>query len=292
MKFAYSQKNSSLTSSFTGLIGGIAALSFLLLPLGAVSAEEAAAGAGVDAGARINAGPGMPPRPMKDARADARADIRDVRIDAKGDAQKIRQEGRDNRAAIQQNATGTRPDLRVLLKDNRQNVVEALKDNAEDRKKAVEARRLELKSQIDKIKAANKDARMKKLDEKAKERVGNKIGSIYKGLEERVARLTKIDAELSARIATAANAGNDTSAAAALLTTAQAALTKAKTDVEATKVALAAEANASTSKEAIRTLVKTAEDSIKAAGEAYKKVVEAVKALPRPEGPATTTPNQ
>jgi hypothetical protein len=165
---------------------------------------------------------------------------------------------------------------------NRPQKIEALKVNIEARKKAVEVRRVELKAQIDRQKAVRKEENLKRLDAKAKERVAEKIRGIYRGLEERIARLTKVDAELAARITKISGTGVNVSTVTPLMTAAQTAFAKAKTDVEATKTALIAETATATSKESIRALVKTAEDSIKAAGEAYKKVMDALKILPKP----------
>ncbi len=253
-----------------------------LLPVNAVSAEDARVPRPPQAGS-------AEPRPAREARMDAREDVRNIREDAREDRRDILEDRREGRAAIMQNASGTKPEVRALLKENREKGVEAFKENADARKKAVEARRKELKAQLDKLKADRKDEKAKKLDGDAKERVEKKISDIYKRLEERVTKLTKVDTELASRITKIAAAGIDTSAVTPLMTSAQAALSKAKTDVEATKTALAAETGTNTAKETIRALVKTAEDSIRAAGESYKKVMDAVKALPKPARPEQAT---
>jgi hypothetical protein len=277
----------NLKRSAAPALSVILSLLLILMPVAAVSANE---------------GDATSTTPRIDARMDAHGDMRDIRVEAKAKADVIKKDAKDDRRNIIENAklgtstsSSTKQDLGAALHANAVRKVEALKENMDARKKALEARRVELKAQIDKIKAEQKDARMKKLDEKAKERVAGKLNDIYKNLDERIARLTKVDVEVAARITKIGSSSVDISAAAALLVTAQTALSKAKTDVDATKAALAAEANASTSKEAIRALVKTAEDSIKAAGAAYQKVIEAIKALPKPakpeNPPASTTPS-
>lgn len=233
-------------------------------------------------------------RPVRDVLREGNQKLDQIRDDARAKAEDIRKNAQQERASILKNATGTSPEIRAALQANNAKRVEAIKENLEMRKKSVEARRLELKSELEKLRADRKDAIVKKLDTNAKKRVAKKIEDIYKKLEGMITRLTKADSEIVARITKISDAGGDISSITPLIDVAQAALSKAKTDVEATKTALTAETNTETSKEAIRALVKAAEGSIRSAAEAYKKVMVAMKSIPKPveddQTPASTSP--
>lgn len=137
--------------------------------------------------------------------------------------------------------------------------------------------RAEVKTKMTELRDSVKEARTKNLEEEAKVRVVVKLDKIFDRLTNRLDRLTKIDAEITKRLSTRAN----TAPVVSLQVSAQTALAKAKVDVEAAKAAAVAEVKTTTSKEVLRNLVKTAEASIKTAGEEYKKVVEEMKDLPR-----------
>lgn len=186
--------------------------------------------------------------------------------------QEMRRENKDNRMEMRASTTAGSPERMEMRKENMDNRAEF---------------RAEVQTKMQALRASIKEARTKKLDGNAKARVEMKLGKIYERLMNRVDRLTKIDAEITKRLSVRTN----TATALSLQAAAQTALAKARVDVEATKAMSSVELNATTSKEVLRGLVNTAETSIKATGEAYKKVVEAMKDLPKIEISASSTIN-
>lgn len=188
-------------------------------------------------------------------------------------------------------AVRMRAEVRADIKNERMEMKKEIKDKHQemkaDLKVKVDARRVELKANIDAMKTKNKDERAKKLDEKAKARVEVRLNNIYKKLTERVSRLSQVDSEITRRLTQYATSGVSVVSVTTLQTPAQALLAKAKIDVEATKTISEAELNATTTKETLRAVVATAEKSIKTAAESYKKVLDALKALPKVKVKAT-----
>ncbi len=195
---------------------------------------------------------------------------------------------------------GMRGERREMRQEDRKERMEMRKEAREemkaehakmqaDLKVKLDARRVELKANMDAMKVKAKDERAKKLDEKAKERVGVRLANVYKGLTARIGHITQVDAGITKRLAAYTAAGTSVVSVTALQTQAQALLAKARLDVEATKSLSEAELNATTTKETFRSLVNTAETSLKATHESYKKVLDALKALPKLKTQATTT---
>lgn len=176
--------------------------------------------------------------------------------------------------------TQPHPIMRELMKEVQGERREALEsahaEYRENLKDAIEARHKELKAKLD-TKLAEK--RAKKLDDKAKDRVEKTVANIYERLSNTIYKLTKVDIRIKTRITELENKGVDTNSVKVLLTTAETALTKAQTDVEATKALIASEVAGATSKESLRALVTTAVDSIKSAGKSYEAVHKALKEL-------------
>lgn len=206
----------------------------------------------------------------------------------------IRKEFRDNRQDILEASKGAKKKIleerkalgasstleqkknfREAIKENNEKRVEALKENREKMKTDIEARKKELESQ----RKAKKDEKKLKLDQKAKERVQKTIENIFTRLNERLNKLSSVDAKIATKLSALSAAGKDTSSTTPLYTKAQTALLKAKTDVGAAKAASLDQIATTTSKEAFRSFVKTAEDSIKAAGKAYQDVLRAIHRL-------------
>ncbi len=221
-------------------------------------------------------------RPMREMRMEARDDVRDIRQDAREDRREIRREG------VGMMVGATSSDARMKA---RAEMKVKVKENAAERKEAVENRRSELKKEVEKKKVERKDEKAKRLDEKAQKRVGEKLVQIYKKLTERVDRLSKTDIELQTRIDRRTAAGINTSTAQGLLATARIALAKAKVDVDATKAIAITEVMSTTTKETFKTLVTTAEASVKSTAESYRKVIDAVAALPKPAVASSTPAN-
>lgn len=223
-----------------------------------------------------------PGRQMHDVRMEGRDDMQEIRRDAREDRKKIREDGR----VMIKDATSSEVRMKA-----RAEMQADMKANAVERKAAVEVRRADLKAKIDAAKVQNQALKAKKLDEKAQKKVEQKLAEIYKRLSEKVAKLTRVDAELQARINVRASAGIDVSAAQGLLAVSRVALAKARVDVEATQSIAAMETMSTTTKETLRGLVTTAEASVKAAAESYRKVIDAVLALPKPAVASSTTVN-
>ncbi len=140
---------------------------------------------------------------------------------------------------------------------------EKMRANAEARKEEIKAKIAERKGEI-----------KMKLEAKAKERVKMTLATIFKRLNAQLDKLVKLDVRVGEKITALKTGGMDTTAMSSQYVIAQTALAKAKVDVEATSSISTDQANTETSKETLRSLVKTAEDSIKAAGAEYRKVIE------------------
>jgi hypothetical protein len=203
---------------------------------------------------------------IRDARKEGREDIREIRQEGRGEIRDMRDE--DRTASTSANER-----------------FDEMKKIRADMKVKVDARKVDLKTEVETLKAANKTAITKRLDEKAKGRVQTLVNTVYGRLITRINALTKVDGEVTRRITNLSNATTTVAISAdalvsvkALQVTAQDLLAKAKVDVEATKATTITEINATTTKEVIKALVTKSENSIKAAAEGYKKVSEALKA--------------
>ena len=160
-------------------------------------------------------------------------------------------------------------DLKVIIearqKEIKSNVgakITALKNN-------IEARKIDIK----KIISEKKDIIKKKLATKNQEKVKAMLEKIYTNLDSRIEKLTSVDIKILAKINDSATKGIDVTVSKAQYTIARTALDKAITDIAATKAVSIDQTKVQTSKEAIRALVKTAEDSIKIAGTEYRKII-------------------
>ncbi|MES3005614.1 MAG: hypothetical protein V4664_01560 [Patescibacteria group bacterium] len=186
---------------------------------------------------------------------------------------KILQTGRETAQTIRATTTAGTSTIRQALKENRQTTVQALQTNQATFRASIEARQAELKTKIKSIIAEKKT----KLEDAARERAMKHLKSIFNNLTARISRLQNADQKLATRINEATTAGANMSTTTSLYTIAQTSLEKARTDVEAARAAVSEEISLETSKEVLRTLVKTAEDSIKIAAEAYKKTLMALE---------------
>ena len=129
------------------------------------------------------------------------------------------------------------------------------------------------KTEVKKIISENKDVIKKKLETKSQEKVKTTLAKIYTNLDAKIERLTDVDTKILAKIDDSTTKGVDMTASKAQYTIAKKALDKAITDIAATKAVSIDQTSVQTSKEAIRALVKTAEDSIKAAGAEYRRII-------------------
>lgn len=136
-------------------------------------------------------------------------------------------------------------------------------------KSEIEARKKDMLQKLN----SSKDERKKKLEAKAQEKVKKSLMNIFKNLNNQIDRLTKVDVKIGERIKALKETGADTTTQEAQYKIAQTALAKAKVDVEAANSATVEQTSTTTSKETFRALVKTAEDSIKAASKEYMKII-------------------
>lgn len=217
----------------------------------------------------------------EDIRQDARKEAEDIREDTRKEIRQVRVNASSTSSSTRSQVNALRKDGKEQLEENRRERAEALKENKEELKNKIEERKANLMTQIKAWKTERKDERQKKLDSSAKERVADRISAIFTRLNAQLDRIAKVDTRLAEKINAHATAGHDTSTAASLLVTAQTSLTAAKAAVSAARTTATTEVNASTSKDVLRNIVKTAEVSIETTGAAYKKVVEAIALLPK-----------
>jgi hypothetical protein len=189
----------------------------------------------------------------------------------------------ENRKAIINNAKDLINKRVEDIKAIKDTTIANLKANIEQRitalKTNIEARKAEIEKKI----AAKKDEIKTKLAAKAQERIKKLLENIYGKLNNKIEKLSEIDAKILAKINTAEVNGVNVAAAKVQYTVAKAALDKAIVDLSATKTASIDQTSIQTSKDALRSLVKTAEDSIKAAGAEYRKIIPLITL------PATST---
>ena len=156
------------------------------------------------------------------------------------------------------------------LKANREKRIEAQEENRAKVQAGAEARKKEILAKL----KERKDEIKKKLDAKAQERVKKTLENVFKMLSNQIDRLTKVDVRISDKIKVLESSNVDVTAMSAQYLVAQTALEKAKVDVNAANSISIDQTSTTTSKEALRALVKTAEDSIKTAGAEYRKVID------------------
>ena len=247
------------------------ALSLVFSPMLSVQAEKGSSNGSVDVKTDLDIRPLPPerdpkfpklrstddekdmPRPGVVKFMDKKDDSTDDMDDDKGGL-RIKEEGRFRMGLKKSVDDDNRPQLSEEEKAEMKVKFEARK---EELKKKIEVRKGELKI---------------KLEDKAKERVKNILANMWKMLNNQLDRLSKADARIGEKLASLKEKGLDVSKASAQYTVAQTALAKAKLDVEATSSLSSEQADTETSKETLRSLVKTASDSIKSAGAEYRKI--------------------
>jgi hypothetical protein len=275
------------------------ALGMLILPTVSLKAEESSTGA--SAGVEVNTSAGIhrevdgkgrpasqivnpefdgdhprlpPPMPLNKEKAGEKADVGSVRAGIKGNMRL-------------EDDKGPRPGMTGPRIENGKSDRPQL---SEEEKAAIkvkmDARKAEIKGKIE----ARKDENKVKLEAKAKDRVKALLANVFKMLSNQIDRLSKVDKRIGEKIAALQTSGIDVTAMNTQYVIAQTALAKAKVDVEATSSISTEQADTETSKEALRSLVKTAEDSIKAAGAEYRKVIALMpKEAPKGEVEAQTS---
>jgi hypothetical protein len=235
-----------------------------------------------DAQTEVNASAGVSAQVQahSDLRKDAKTDIKNMRGAAQAERKDIRQMGSSTRQSImEERGTSTR-----MLRDNRASTTEAMRDNRASTTASIQAnrealmkniqdRRDTLKKQID----AKKGEKKQRLDDKKRNTVNTALQTIFSKLSAKISRLTSIDNRLNSKIAELRTKNVDVTEAASLLATAKVSLAKAQVDVQATRSVAIDQAATSTSKAILQGLITTAETSITASAEAYKKVAQSLK---------------
>lgn len=158
--------------------------------------------------------------------------------------------------------------------------IEGLKENKAKMNLTIDARKKEIGLRLKAQLSTSTASSTKKLDVNAKARVRQHIENIYKRLSHHLDMAVEVDGKIAARLTLMSENGIDTNAAETQFKKAQEALEKAKADVAATK-SLASDQTATTtasvSKDALKNLVKTAEESIKAAVKEYRATIEIMR---------------
>lgn len=228
---------------------------------------------------------GVPPLPPKPALRKEAAEVRkEIRNDAQEVRKDIRQTATSTRRNIIQTGKSKAEDIREDLKANRASTTKALRENRASTTAAIRANREELRGEIkekrDELKKkleTFKKEKKQKLDDKKKGVVNTALKNIFARFSERIAQLTNINSRLRAKITELQAKGTDVASTVTLLTSAKTALEKAEVDVEATKTLASEQTATSTSKEILKSLVNTADESIKSAKDSYKKVGESLR---------------
>ena len=212
---------------------------------------------------------------VKDLRAAGSSTRREILDANKGKmSSTTRDELRANRASTTDAIQAVREGRRTDLMANRASTTEA-----------ISTKKTELLQEI----AKRKTDKKKKLVDKSLTAVQDAVGKVYSNLNDKLTRLSKVDASLTSKLNELKNNGTDVTSASALLVTAHTSLAKATVDVQATASLIHDQTATSTSKEILKGLITTARTSVKTAGENYKKVVESIKAyLPKSDEASST----
>ncbi|MEI7513551.1 MAG: hypothetical protein WCJ74_02945 [bacterium] len=154
-----------------------------------------------------------------------------------------------------------------------------IEDRLQNREGRIASTTAKLEAREEK-RASSTALRMARLEEKFKTGVSNKIAKVNDRLGDAIDRIVKIDTRLVAHIAKLKAKNIDTSASDALLVDAKAKLTTAEEKVSTLKTSLESMLGtniSTTTKNTIKAKTAEANTYVKAAHEAYVKVVESLK---------------
>lgn len=112
-----------------------------------------------------------------------------------------------------------------------------------------------------------------KLEIKSQEKVKSVLESIFNKMNVQISKLSQVDTKMSAKIAELEKAGVNVTNAKAQYVIAKATLDKTIAEVTAIRMVAIDQVGVETSKGTLRGLVKQAEESMKATGKEYMKVV-------------------
>jgi len=144
-----------------------------------------------------------------------------------------------------------------------------LKIESETLMKNLIARKTEIEKKIN----DNRTEKKIKLEAKAQLRVKTTLEKIFDKLTDQLGKLSLVDAKLSSIISGYEQKGKEVSPAKEQYVLAKAAVEKAKVEILADRMIALNQTTLQTSKGTIRDLVKTAEESIRAAGNEYRKII-------------------
>lgn len=207
---------------------------------------------------------------------DTKATIKDIRTNNPGQPGEVRTQVKELRDQALEQMKENRTNAKEELQTIRATKVEALKENREKFQTDLEVRKKEIQAQVAEQKKVTQEKRVK-LQEEAKAKVQDRLKTIFTRFENTLQEIAKTDAKIVTRINTLTQNGGDTGAVSVQLKTAQGALEKAKSDVAAAKAVATSETNTTTNQETLKSLVKTAEDSIKLAGGEYRKTINLLR---------------
>ncbi len=126
---------------------------------------------------------------------------------------------------------------------------------------------------IEKLLAERKGEIKTRLVLQSQEKVRVILDNIFNKFNNQLGKLSEVDIKISAKINALEKTGVNVSAAKAQYALAKASLDKTKSEVMAINLALMEQVTVDTSKETFRDLVKKAEESMKATGKEYNKIV-------------------
>lgn len=199
--------------------------------------------------------------------------VNELRQDVNAKKQIILKTAQDARMDMKEDVRGASTTRNAAMKAIGLRVKEDIKVNQESFKASLELRKKALKTEIE----TRKDAQKVKLSSEAKARVDARLKNIFTRLSHQTDKLSTIDTRIADRINVLNDAGADVADVEVQFEIAQKALSQAKTDVLATQAVSTSTTATTTSKEALRELVKIATTSIKTSGKAYKEVLSLLR---------------
>ncbi len=214
---------------------------------------------------------------------------------AKLDEQKKRieeQRGKLEEQRLKRASTTIRIEDRLQNREDRvASTTIRIEDRLQNREDRVASTTLKLQDRAQKI-ASSTEAKIVRLAEKFKTGISNQIANVNDRLGDALFRLKSTDERIVAHIAKLKTNNVDTSTADALLINAQAKLTTATEKVSALKTSLGSMLGTSistTTKNTIKAKTTEANTYVKAAHDAYVKVVESLKPGRNTVGTSTAT---
>ncbi len=225
----------------------------------------------------------MPMRPMQQLRQERNGEIKDTRVEFKDDRREMRSE---TKMEIKGNRVETREEVRDLRKNGEKGDVKPIMEKMrmenktlrEDMRTKMEARKTEFKTTIKNQIAQFKEGKKVVLDQKKKENITGHLKEASGKLKTAIANIEAFQTRLSEVIAKRSAAGEDVTGAQDALKNATSATEEAKVKISAVEEAITTALSDATgvSKEAVKSAINTAVESIKTAREATRAVIESL----------------